>query len=124
MNDKAHEQTISDRLMLYLQHLLPDWDVDVGYNRHRLKLPAASCRDCARYAFSISYRFLMRQFATSLKNSIDSKTSSCYLSSDKQINGLHNIRQNAFRKKQPKRPKRPQKLQRKENSESPLQLQA
>lgn len=33
MNEKAHEQTISARLMLHLQHLLPDWNVDVEYNR-------------------------------------------------------------------------------------------
>ncbi len=33
INEKVHEQTISARLMLHLQHLLPDWDVDVEYNR-------------------------------------------------------------------------------------------
>ncbi len=30
---KSHEQSISARIMLHLQHLLPDWNVDVEYNR-------------------------------------------------------------------------------------------
>jgi hypothetical protein len=33
INDKTHEQTISARLMFHLQHLLPDWYVDVEFNR-------------------------------------------------------------------------------------------
>lgn len=33
INDKAHEQSISARLMLHLQHLLPEWGVDVEFNR-------------------------------------------------------------------------------------------
>lgn len=31
--EHAHEQAISARLMLHLQHLYPDWNVDVEYNR-------------------------------------------------------------------------------------------
>jgi hypothetical protein len=31
INDKAHEQTISARIMCYLQDALPDWDVE--FNR-------------------------------------------------------------------------------------------
>lgn len=33
IDDKAHEQAISARLMLHLQHLLPEWHVDVEFNR-------------------------------------------------------------------------------------------
>ena len=33
INDQVHEQTISARLMLHLQHLLPEWNVDVEFNR-------------------------------------------------------------------------------------------
>lgn len=33
INDKTHEQTISARLMIHLQHLFPDWIVDVEFNR-------------------------------------------------------------------------------------------
>ncbi len=33
IDDKEHEQAISARLMFHLQHLLPDWDVDVEFNR-------------------------------------------------------------------------------------------
>lgn len=33
INDKTHEQAISARLMLHLQHLLPEWNVDVEFNR-------------------------------------------------------------------------------------------
>ncbi len=33
INDKTHEQTISARLMHHLQHLLPEWNVDVEFNR-------------------------------------------------------------------------------------------
>ncbi|MFH1536029.1 MAG: hypothetical protein ABIC96_03100 [Patescibacteria group bacterium] len=33
INDETHEQTISARLMLHLQHLLPEWNVDVEFNR-------------------------------------------------------------------------------------------
>lgn len=33
IDDQVHEQTISARLMLHLQHLLPDWNVDVEFNR-------------------------------------------------------------------------------------------
>lgn len=33
ISDKAHEQAISARLMLLLQRLLPDWNVDVEFNR-------------------------------------------------------------------------------------------
>ena len=33
IDDKAHEQAISARLMLHLQHLLPEWNVDVEFNR-------------------------------------------------------------------------------------------
>lgn len=29
----AHEQTISSRFALHLQHLFPEWNVDVEYNR-------------------------------------------------------------------------------------------
>jgi hypothetical protein len=31
--DEAHEQTIAARLMLHLQHLLPEWHVDVEFTR-------------------------------------------------------------------------------------------
>jgi hypothetical protein len=30
---EAHEQAISARIMLHLQHLFPEWNVDVEYNR-------------------------------------------------------------------------------------------
>lgn len=30
---ESHEQTISARLMLHLQHLLPEWNIDVEFNR-------------------------------------------------------------------------------------------
>jgi len=30
---KAHEQAIAARLLCYLQNLLPEWDIDVEYNR-------------------------------------------------------------------------------------------
>lgn len=30
---EAHEQTISSRFALHLQHLFPEWNVDVEYNR-------------------------------------------------------------------------------------------
>ncbi|SRR6266508_1180736 len=33
ISDKGHEQSIAARLMLHLQHLLPEWDVDVEFNR-------------------------------------------------------------------------------------------
>jgi hypothetical protein len=33
MAERAHEQAISARLMYHLQHLYPNWDVDVEYNR-------------------------------------------------------------------------------------------
>lgn len=33
INDKTHEQAISARLMHHLQHLLPEWNVDVEFNR-------------------------------------------------------------------------------------------
>ncbi len=33
ISDEAHEQTIAARIILHLQHLLPDWDVDVEFNR-------------------------------------------------------------------------------------------
>lgn len=33
ISERAHEQAISARLMLHLQHLYPDWNVDVEYNR-------------------------------------------------------------------------------------------
>lgn len=33
INDETHEQTISARLMYHLQHLLPEWNVDVEFNR-------------------------------------------------------------------------------------------
>lgn len=33
ISDESHEQTISARLMLHLQHLFPDWNIDVEFNR-------------------------------------------------------------------------------------------
>lgn len=33
IDDRTHEQSISARLMLHLQHLLPEWNVDVEFNR-------------------------------------------------------------------------------------------
>lgn len=33
IDSQAHEQAISARIMIHLQHLLPEWDVDVEYNR-------------------------------------------------------------------------------------------
>jgi hypothetical protein len=33
IEDRVHEQTISARLMFHLQHLLPEWNVDVEFNR-------------------------------------------------------------------------------------------
>lgn len=32
---QLHEQTISARIMLHLQHLLPEWHVDVEFNREQ-----------------------------------------------------------------------------------------
>lgn len=32
IRDQLHEQTIAARLMLHLQHLLPEWHVDVEFN--------------------------------------------------------------------------------------------
>lgn len=33
IKDEAHEQTISARIMCYLQNALPEWHVDVEFNR-------------------------------------------------------------------------------------------
>lgn len=33
VNDEIHEQSISAKLMCYIQCQLPEWDVDVEYNR-------------------------------------------------------------------------------------------
>lgn len=33
ISDKLHEQTVAARLMHHLQHLLPEWHVDVEFNR-------------------------------------------------------------------------------------------
>lgn len=33
IGDETHEQSVSARLMLHLQHLLPEWNVDMEFNR-------------------------------------------------------------------------------------------
>lgn len=37
IDDKVHEQAIAAKIMSYLQQSLPDWDVDVEFNRQGIK---------------------------------------------------------------------------------------
>jgi hypothetical protein len=41
INRQLHEQTIVARLMLHLQHLLPEWNVDVEFNRQGVSINEA-----------------------------------------------------------------------------------
>ncbi len=40
IDDRAHEQAISAKVMCYLQNALPDWHVDVEFNRQGKKRKA------------------------------------------------------------------------------------